>query len=755
MVKKREKGTRAGSFRRNVKGRLQREITERKRANENLRESEARFQELFNEAPVGYHEYDTEGRFTQVNRTELKMLGYSLEEMIGQPVWNFVEEREEAERSIRAKLAGTIPLSQHLERVYRRKDGTAFPALIQNRILRDSRDRITGIRSTLQDISERKQAEAEAKRLAHEDAVLAEIGRIISSTLNIEEVYKFFSEKVRELIRFDRIAIGLIDAEETVVRFPFIEGLIVPGREPGDVVPLAGTAMEKALRARAGIIFRMEREEEVAAVSPGLLPEFRCGLRSALTVPLISEDRVIGTLALRSTIPGIYTERDLRLAENIGNQIAGAIANAQIYIKLSKTGEDLRRSEENARRLADENAVMAEIGRIANSSLNIEEAYEGFGEEVKKIIPFDRIVINTIDPEKSSVKNVYIAGEEVPDRRVEEIYPLEGSGNAEMVRTKSTLLIQTEDFSEYKDRFPMLLSTFQAGFRSILNVPLFSKGEIIGGLLLRSRKPYAYTDKDVRVAEKIGSQIAGAIANAQLYAERIHAEREKASLEEQLRQAQKMEAIGRLAGGIAHDFNNLLTVINGYIHLSLRDLNPEDPLTGNIQQIQKAANRASALTHQLLAFGRRQILELKVLDLNGILRGMEKMLHRVIREDIEVITLQGEDLGKVRTDPGQVEQVILNLAVNGSDAMPKGGKLVLETGNVDLDEEYARSHVAVKTRALCKTFGKRYGDRDDAGGERASIRALLYDEGSGKGDGFGVIDGLWNCQAERRKYLGV
>ena len=305
------------------------------------------------------------------------------------------------------------------------------------------------------------------------------------------------------------------------------------------------------------------------------------------------------------------------MKDSSGNRI-GFRGIVRDITERKRAEEALKKSEENARQLAQENAIMAEIGRIISSTLNIDEVYESFAEEVRKLISFDRIVINIIDTEKDTVKNVYIAGEEVQDRNVEEIYPLEGSGNAEMVRTKSTLLIQTEDFSEYKDRFPMLLSTFQAGFRSIMNVPLFSKGEIIGGLLLRSRKPYAYTDKDVRLAERIGSQIAGAIANAQLYTERIQAEEERAALEEQLRQSQKMEAIGRLAGGIAHDFNNLLTVIKGYSQLSLMELEEGDPLRENIEEIKKAADRAADLTRQLLAFSRRQILEMKVLDLNAI-----------------------------------------------------------------------------------------------------------------------------------------
>jgi two-component system cell cycle sensor histidine kinase/response regulator CckA len=156
-----------------------------------------------------------------------------------------------------------------------------------------------------------------------------------------------------------------------------------------------------------------------------------------------------------------------------------------------------------------------------------------------------------------------------------------------------------------------------------------------------------------------------------------------------------MEAIGRLAGGIAHDFNNLLTIIKGYSQLFRADFKEGDPQRGNIEQITKASDRASGLIRQLLAFSRRQILEMKVLDLNFVLRDLERMLRRVIGEDIELITLLTDDLGRVKTDQGQFEQVVMNLAVNAKDAMPNGGKLTLETANVDVDESYARSHIGV------------------------------------------------------------
>jgi PAS domain S-box-containing protein len=177
--------------------------------------------------------------------------------------------------------------------------------------------------------------------------------------------------------------------------------------------------------------------------------------------------------------------------------------------------------------------------------------------------------------------------------------------------------------------------------------------------------------------------------------ERKRAEEEKAALQEQLRQSQKMEAIGRLAGGIAHDFNNLLTIIKGYSQLSLLELRENDPLRQGIEQIGKATDRATDLTHQILAFSRRQILEMKILDLNTVLGNLDRMLHRILGEDIELVTFLADDLGRVKTDLGWIEQVIMNLSVNARDAMPHGGKLTIETANVELDEAYARSHVAV------------------------------------------------------------
>jgi len=171
---------------------------------------------------------------------------------------------------------------------------------------------------------------------------------------------------------------------------------------------------------------------------------------------------------------------------------------------------------------------------------------------------------------------------------------------------------------------------------------------------------------------------------------------EQRALEQQLRQSQKMEAIGRLAGGIAHDFNNLLMVISGYSEFLLERLGPDPGLRGPAKEISAAAERATSLTRQLLAFSRKQMLTPKVLDLNAVITENLKMLTRLIGEDIDLVMIPGSELGAVKADPGQIEQVILNLAVNARDAMPRGGKLTIETANVTLDEAYARVHAPVQ-----------------------------------------------------------
>jgi two-component system cell cycle sensor histidine kinase/response regulator CckA len=196
------------------------------------------------------------------------------------------------------------------------------------------------------------------------------------------------------------------------------------------------------------------------------------------------------------------------------------------------------------------------------------------------------------------------------------------------------------------------------------------------------------TATEIRVSGRAVSDL-GKERTFELFAEDVT---ERRALEQQLQQSQKMEAVGRLAGGIAHDFNNLLMVISGYSEFLLDRLGPEPSLRAPAQEIAGAAVRASALTRQLLAFSRKQMLAPKILDLNGVVTENLKMLTRMIGEDIDLVMVPSADLGPVRADAGQIEQVIMNLAVNARDAMPSGGRLTIETSNVALDADQARLH---------------------------------------------------------------
>jgi PAS domain S-box-containing protein len=213
---------------------------------------------------------------------------------------------------------------------------------------------------------------------------------------------------------------------------------------------------------------------------------------------------------------------------------------------------------------------------------------------------------------------------------------------------------------------------------------------------------------------------------------------EQKKLEDQLRQAQKMEAVGRLAGGVAHDFNNLLTAITGYSELVLMRLDPSNPMRRDVEEIRKAGERAASLTRQLLAFSRRQVVQPEIVDLNHIISEMEKMLHRLIGEDIEMRVISDSALGRIKADPGQMQQVLLNLAVNSRDAMPHGGKLTIKTHNIELDEQFAKERGEAKVGPYVMLEV-----RDSGCGMSAEVQSHLFEpffttKEVGKGTGLGL-----------------
>ncbi|MBI3650767.1 MAG: PAS domain S-box protein [Acidobacteria bacterium] len=267
--------------------------------------------------------------------------------------------------------------------------------------------------------------------------------------------------------------------------------------------------------------------------------------------------------------------------------------------------------------------------------------------------------------------------------------------------------------------------------RSALIAPMINMGRTTGTIEVQSHQLAAYTREHATAMQMAANLAANAIENIRL----LKLERDKG---EQLRQSQKMDAIGQLAGGIAHDFNNLLTAINGYSELSLQQVPADHPLHDNLVEIKKAGERAAALTRQLLAFSRKQVLQPEVLNLNTIVVEIEKMLRRLIGEDIELQTILAPAIGNIKADPGQLEQVILNLVVNARDAMPGGGTLTITTESRLVEEATASPHLEIEAGHFVVLKVS-----DDGIGMDEATQAHLFEpffttKAAGKGTGLGL-----------------
>jgi diguanylate cyclase (GGDEF)-like protein/PAS domain S-box-containing protein len=330
-------------------------------AEETLLQREEKYRTILESIEEGYYEVDLAGNFTFLNDSMSRIWGYPKEELIGMNNRQFTD-RENAKRlfqdfnrSYKTGEAGKIVDYEII-----RKDGGKRNIETSFSIIRDASGKATGFRGIIRDITERKKAEKTlrrseetAKRLAQENATIAEIGRIVSSTLNIEEIYGHFAEEVKKLIPFDRIAINTINYEDETVTVAYVTGVDVTDRLKGTAIPLAGTLAGEVVRTRKSMVIQTEDPKKVADRFPGLLVSFQAGIRSLMAIPLISKDEVVGALHFHSAKSNAYREKDLRLAEEVGNQIAGAISNAQLFIERKKAEDSLRQSEERYRTILE------------------------------------------------------------------------------------------------------------------------------------------------------------------------------------------------------------------------------------------------------------------------------------------------------------------------------------------------------------------------------------------------------------------
>jgi PAS domain S-box-containing protein len=318
------------------------------RMEEALKESENKYKQVVENATDLIFTTDSWGKFTFANSAALKLVGYSLAEI---KEFNYLDlilpgHRQRLSEIYTEQFREKKP-SVYVEYPFLSKTGEVRWWGQQTTLINKD-EKIVGFQSVARDITERKsveeawrKSEEEARELARENAVMAELGQILSSTLDLEEVYGRFAEEMGKLIPFNRVTVNAIEDDRTA-KILYTSGLPISGREAGNTFPLSESGTEEIMRTRASLLIREENWEAVAVRFPGLSAVMRAGQRSLMLVPLFSKNEVIGSLSIQSDQPNAYSEKDLQLAEKVGTQIAGTIANAQLFAKHKKAEEALR-----------------------------------------------------------------------------------------------------------------------------------------------------------------------------------------------------------------------------------------------------------------------------------------------------------------------------------------------------------------------------------------------------------------------------
>ena len=356
--------------------------------------------------------------------------------------------------------------------------------------------------------------DVQGRRLAAENATYAEIGRIISSSPDIQDVYQGFAEEVRKLIPFDRLVISSVDQESETMTTLYVAGVDIPDWTPGKQLPMSGSPTGWVARKGRGLALG---GDELRRRFPSQAPGLERGLKWLVAVPLISKSEIIGSIHFRSKSAKGYCENDLAIAERVASQIAGTVANARLYTKQVETQKALEESVAEAKRLAQENALIANVGRMISSSLNIDEVYVEFAEEVRKLIPLDRISISILNRKDEELTNAYVFGSEVVGRGPGGVYSYKGTPIEDALRSRSSVLAHGTE-QELRTRYPAISTT---GIRSIITTPLLHKNEIVGSLNVHSIKIGVYTQREVNLLTQVAAQIAPAVVNSQMYAEQI------------------------------------------------------------------------------------------------------------------------------------------------------------------------------------------------------------------------------------------
>ncbi len=705
-----------------------RDVTDRWRAEEDVRTSEKQYRLLFQGNPNPMWVFDLETlAFLEVNEAATKHYGYSREEFLTMTVGDIrPPEKNVPPKSVALNTADHSHLMRH-----RRKDGSLIDVqVIWSPIAFGNHSAALALAA---DVTERR-------RVEHRNAIFSKLSHYLSSATTAPEAARIICEAADALFKWDGFALDLYSAEKDEV-FSLLNITTIEHRR----VEIPSSPQPKTANALIRRIVKKGAEK----LSPAQEKEYSA---STMVAPIRKGERVIGLLLIQNHVPGAYTERDLETLQTLADQCGGALERL-------RAEQDLRESQRRFRDLFENSPDAIFVEDLAGEVLDVNMAACALHGVKREQLVGKNALNNLIPPSRrdearrdfqklASGELFWVEGEsETADGRA---VPVEVRASRIEYAGKPALLLHVRDVTERRAAEAALRSS-ETLFRSVwensadgmrltdengvivavngafCELVGLSQGELEG-------KPftaiYAGSDERERMLSQYRERFSShAVERKRERSYKLHNGHEiifeiadslvelrgkpllllslfrdvttQRRLQEQLRQSQKMEAIGQLAGGVAHDFNNILTVIHG--HASLLQASQLDKTAArSAQQIGQAAERAAGLTRQLLTFSRRQLIQPKRLDMNKIIGNMSDMLGRMLGEDVTLRLNYCPSPATVEADAGMMEQVLLNLAVNARDAMPRGGQLAVRVAIVDLDQEHVQQHPEARTgRFVC------------------------------------------------------
>jgi len=561
-----------------------------------------------------------------------------------------------------------------------------------------------------------RQAEARAEKLK----TLSALARVMTSAQDGTEVFHAVARAATTLLGATTARVWVADPVGRVVRVqggygldPSVEALMTDFPTIPYGQGLAGRIVESGVAEYVPDIRTDPRwlNQRVAT---------EAGLRSFAGLPLSVGNEVVGVLSILFREARCFTAEDRELMTLLADQAAIAMRNAQLVQGLRARQGDLE--------------ALLEVGRQLSKIQPLDSLLETIAAACGRLLGSESVGFRLVEGDELVLAGSWGDAKEIMiTRRLKIGESLSGrvalSGEPQVVTDLANDLRVIPAHRETIARY---------GYRALMAIPVKIGERVIGILSIRTRREGGFSAEDLMRATAFASQAAVALENSRLYQETQRAYDELSQTQEQLTQARKMEAVGRLAGGVAHDFNNLLMVIMGRTELLLRELPAEDPKRPGAELIRTTTSRAADLTRQLLAFGRKQVLQPRVVNLNGVVGNMGELLRRLIGEDITLTTLLDPGLGCVKVDPGQIEQVIMNLAINARDAMPRGGRRTIETANLELDASYTQQHLETRRGPHIMLALTDTGFGMDVQTQARIFEPFFTTKGVGKGTGLGL-----------------